>query len=247
MDLYSSTRNGLSGKDKPGALRMGRHARPANPAAFALSDVLQDGSLDRIRAADRAISDAYARLCGTGADSDAVNGAFAVVRDSLNEVRETVSEARRELALVLSEWSEWEQLHGQPRNPGRYPESAAPVVPDPPGENLCPDPSFAQTPAQFMETIRRYRKWAGEPSFRRMEHVIRKQCGQHFAASTIHAAFKGDDLPSLPKVQAIITACGGSEADKQMFTTAWRRLAMPRRDDAQPPRPHAPHSVGELA
>ena len=244
MNLYSPTRNALPGKDEPGITRTGRHARPASPPAGVLSDILRDRSLERIRAADRAISDAHAHLRSTGADSDAVNGAFVVVRDSLNEAREAVREARRELALVLSEW---EQLHRRLRNPSRYPEAAAPVVPDPPGENLCPDPAAAQTPAEFMVTLRRYRKWAGEPSFRIMEHVIKKPCGQHFAASTIHAALKSDDLPSLPKVQAIITACGGTDAHQQMFTTAWRRLTMPRHDDEQPPRPHILYSVGESA
>ena len=79
-----------------------------------------------------------------------------------------------------------------------------------------------------------------------MEHVIKKQCGQHFAASTIHAALKADDLPSLPKIQAIITACGGSDTHQQMFTTAWRRLTMPRQDEQQP-RLHALYSVSEPA
>jgi hypothetical protein len=188
-----------------------------------LSDVLRDRSLDRIKAADRAIADAQARLRGTGADSDAINGAFAMVRDSLNEARETVREARRELALVLNEW---EQLSRRLDGHGRYPEVPVPVVPDPPDVNLCPDPGAARTPREFMETLRNYRKWAGEPSFRAMEHVIRTRRGQRFAASTIHAALKGQELPSLQKVQAIITACGGSESDQQMFTTGWRRLAM---------------------
>jgi hypothetical protein len=121
------------------------------------------------------------------------------------------------------------------------------VVPDPPGENLCPDPAAAQTPAEFMDTLRRYRKWAGEPSFRVMEHVIKKQCGQHFAASTVHAALKGDDLPSLAKVRAIIAACGGSDAHQQMFTTAWRRLTMPRQEDRQASLPRALYSISEPA
>ena len=243
MNLYSQKRNALLVKDEPGTTRTGRHARPTSPPADVLSDVLRDRSLDRIRAADRAISDAQARLRGAGADSDAVNGAFAVVRDSLNEARETVREARRELALVLTEWEQQRRLH----SPGRYPEAAAPVVPDPPGENLCPNPAAARTPAEFMDTLRQYRKWAGEPSYRVMEHVVKKQCGQHFAASTIHAALKGDDLPSLPKVRAIIAACGGSDADQQRFATTWRRLTMPQRDDAQPPQPRALYSVSEPA
>ena len=242
MGLYSPSRNEELGKGQSGAPRPGRHARPVSAPAGALSDVLRDRSLERIRAADRAIADAQARLRGTGADSDAVNGAFAVVRDSLSEARKTVREARRELALVLSEW---EQLHRRLQNPSRYPEAAAPVIPDPPGLNLCPDPGAARTSAEFMDTLRKYRKWAGEPSFRVMEHVIRKQRGQHFAASTIHAALRSHDLPSLQKVQAIITACGGSDAHQQMFTTAWRQLAMPQSDDAQPAGPRTLCPAGE--
>ena len=244
VSLNPSLRNGLRDKALPGPARTGRHARPVSPPADALADVLRDRSFERIRAADRAIAEAQARLRGAGADSDAVNGAFAVVRDSLNEARETVREARRELALVLNEW---EQLNRRLQNPGHYPEAAAPVVPDPPDLNLCPDPGGVRTPAEFMETLRKYRKWAGDPSFRAMEHVIRKQRGLHFAASTIHAALKGQDLPSLQKVQAVITACGGSEAHQQMFTTAWRRLTMAEQEDAQSPRPRALYSVGETA
>ncbi|MGD0701216.1 MAG: hypothetical protein ABSA02_15185 [Trebonia sp.] len=244
VGLDSSSRNTLPGKDEPGAPRTGRHARPVSPPAAALSDVLRDRSLERIKAADRAITDAQARLRSTGADSDAVNGAFAVVRDSLSEARETVREARRELALVLNEW---EQLHRRLQGAGRYPQAATPVVPDPPGLNLCPDAGTARTPAQFMDTLRKYRKWAGEPSFRVMEHVIRQQRGQHFAASTIHAALKSDDLPSLQKVQAIITACGGSDAHQQMFTTAWRQLTMPRRDEARQPRARTLCAASETA
>jgi hypothetical protein len=243
MGLYSSTRNALTDKDEPGPSRTGRHARPASPPAAALADLLRDRSLDRIRTAERAVSDAHARLRAAGADTDAVNAAFAVVRESLTEARESVREARRDLALVLGEWEQHRRL----RNPGRYPEAAAPVFADPPGLDLCPDPAGAQTPAQFMDTLRSYRKWAGDPSYRAMEHLIKKQGGQRFAASTIHAALKGDDLPSLPKVQAVITACGGTGAHQQMFTTAWRRLTMRRAGDAPPSRPHSLYSAGEPA
>jgi hypothetical protein len=242
MSVYSLSRNGGPGRDEPARPRAGRHARPVSPPAAALADVLRDRSLERIRAADRAIADVHARLRGTGADSDAVNGAFAIARDSLTEAGETVREARHELALVVQEWEQFRRV----QSPGRYPEAAAPVVPDLPGENLCPDPGAAQTPAEFMAVLRRYRKWAGEPSFRSMEHVIRKQCGQHFAASTLHAALKGDSLPSLPKVQAVVTACGGSDAHRQAFTAAWRRLAMLRQDDTPPP-PRLLHPVSEPA
>jgi hypothetical protein len=239
--------NGLPGREQPShAPPTGRHARPASPPAGALSDLLRDRSLDRIKAADRAIGDAQARLRATGADPDMVNGAFALVRDSLNEARETVREARRELALILSEW---EQLNNRLRvsSSSRYPESAAPVVADQPGANLCPDPGAARTPGQYMDTLRDYRTWAGGPSLRAMEHVIKSQCEKHYSASTLHSALKGDALPSLHKVQAIIIACGGTDAHRQMFTTAWRRLTMPRQGGAHPPLAHVLYSMSESA
>jgi hypothetical protein len=76
-----------------------------------------------------------------------------------------------------------------------------------------------------------------------MEHIISRQRGPRFAASTICAALKGDVLPSLPKVQAVVAACGGSDAHRQAFTAAWRRLALPPQDGAPPcPRPLYPVS-----
>jgi hypothetical protein len=242
MSTCSPPRNSVRPAAASGSrVPAGRHARPLSPPAGALSDVLRDRSFERIRAADRAVADALARIRGTGADSDAVRGAFAVVRGSLREARETVREARRELALVIHEW---ERLNRELGQPSRYPEAAAPVVPDPPGRDLCPDPGGAHTPVQFIDTLRAYRKWAGSPSYRAMEHAIRNQPGRSFSASALHAALKGSSLPALPKVQAIIAACGGTEAHQQAFTTAWRHLAIVRQD-AAPPRPHGP--AGEAA
>ena len=150
MNLSSPTRSALPGKEKPGAPRPGRHARPASPFTGALSDVYRDRSLDRIRAAARAIADAQGRLRNNGADSDAVDKAFAMARESLKEAGDAVREALRERALLLNEW---EQLHCSQQSPGRYAGAAAPVVPDAPGENLCPDPAAARTPAEFMDTL----------------------------------------------------------------------------------------------
>jgi hypothetical protein len=229
MNVQAPPRNGEPGNVQQGAPRTGRHARPVSPSLATLPDSFRDRSLERIRLADRALRDAHARIRGTGADSDAVKSAFAAARDSLNEARDIVREARKELILLHHEW---EQLNRRLANQGRYPVTAAPVVLDTPGQNLCPDPGAAQTPAEFMDALRTYRIWAGQPSYRAMESVIKNQCSQHFASSTVHAALKSDELPALPLVRAIITACGGSDGHQQMFSTAWRRLAMPKHDDA---------------
>ncbi len=71
MSFSSPGGNGLPEKGRSATSSTGRHARPASAPASALSDLLRDRSLDRIRAADRAMSDAHARIRGTGADSDA--------------------------------------------------------------------------------------------------------------------------------------------------------------------------------
>jgi hypothetical protein len=229
MGVQLSSRNGGPGNGQLGSPRTGRHARPVSPSVGALPDSYRDRGTERIRAADRALRDAQARVRGAGADSDAVNTAFAIARDSLNEVREIVRDAAQEVILVRHEYDE---LHRRLANQGRYPVSVAPAVPDPPGLDLCPDPGGAQTPAEFLDALRTYRIWAGKPSYRAMESVIKNQCSQHFASSTLQAALTGASLPALPLVQAVITACGGSDAHQQMFTSAWRRLTIPQQDDA---------------
>ena len=42
------------------------------------------------------------------------------------------------------------------------------AIPDADGYDLCPDPLKARTPAELVDALRRYRIWAGEPSFRDM-------------------------------------------------------------------------------
>ena len=95
-----------------------------------------------------------------------------------------------------------------------------PAVAGLPGD-LCPDPGIARTSEEFMDALRRFRVWAGKPSFRAME----RQCGRRFAASTMGAALRTDALPTLDMVHAIVTGCGGSPRHVHVFSTAWRRLA----------------------
>ena len=94
-----------------------------------------------------------------------------------------------------------------------------------------------------MDILRMYRIWAGKPSYRVMEH----QCARRFAASTIHAALKSNDLPSLEMVQAIITGCRGSDQHRHAFASAWRRLVMPQPDVAYRPPSRALYPVSETA
>lgn len=87
---------------------------------------------------------------------------------------------------------------------------------------LRPDPASASGPAQFMELLRQFRVWAGRPSYRDMAAR-----DQRFTASALHAALGRDLLPRRHDViDAIVAGCGGSDEDRQMWATAWRRLAM---------------------
>ena len=235
MNLQSSS-PGISQKaDDAAGRRPGRHARPVALPARPVPDMIRHGSLERIGAAEGALAAAHGSVRAAGADSDVVTAAFAVARDCLREARDLVREARRELALVTYEMEQ--ERHGRRAAEQRYPQPAAyppparpravpAVVPDTPGLDLCPDPGAAQSPAEFVDVLRRYRVWAGEPSYR----VMRDQCGKRYATSTIHAALSGDELPRLPMVGAIVTACGGTEAHQQAFASAWRRLVMSVQD-----------------
>jgi hypothetical protein len=232
MNAQVSSRNGETSRAQSDAARSGRHARPVTSAAAVTPDIYRNRSQDRIRVAERTLRDAHARVRAAGADSDVVSTAFGIARDALTQAHQIVHDARKELIVVHHEYDELNRRLENLSRSRYYPVTAAPMVPDAPGLSLCPDPGAAHTPAEFMDALRTYRTWAGEPSYRLMENVIRNQCSRHYASSTLHAALTRSELPALPLVQAVIVACGGSDAHQQMFTSAWRRLTMPQTDAA---------------
>lgn len=67
-----------------------------------------------------------------------------------------------------------------------------PVLPDH-NAMLRPGPAKASDMAQFMELLRQFRIWAGNPSYRGM--VARDE---RFTASALHAALNRDVLPAFP-------------------------------------------------
>ncbi|MBO0821244.1 MAG: hypothetical protein J2P26_10370 [Nocardiopsaceae bacterium] len=111
-----------------------------------------------------------------------------------------------------------------------------PAIPDTPGQDLRPDPGEARTAAEFLDCLRNYRTWAGNPSYR----VMARRCRHRFAASTICTALRGESMPSLDMVLAIVAACGGPESHQREFASAWRRLILPdpREPDPREPDPH---------
>jgi hypothetical protein len=94
---------------------------------------------------------------------------------------------------------------------------------DAPGLRLRPDPGSVRTPAELIDALRQFRTWAGNPSFRDMARA----CNGRPAASTMCKVLAAGTLPvRFEVIDAIITACGGEEEDRERFWTAWRRLMM---------------------
>jgi hypothetical protein len=89
------------------------------------------------------------------------------------------------------------------------------------GFDLRPNPLAANTPAEYLEALRQYKAWSGDPSWRAMA----KRAGQAVVHSTMYTAMNGSTLPKFDVVRAIIIGCGGGEDDLSAFATAWRRIA----------------------
>jgi hypothetical protein len=115
-----------------------------------------------------------------------------------------------------------ERRQERPDNAVRTNGTRALPTPDVPGHDQRPNPRKARTSAEFVEALRQFRIWAGNPSFRDMA----RNCDRQMGYSTMCAVLRKDELPRrLEVVEAIITGCGGSDEDRQRFATAWRRLA----------------------
>jgi hypothetical protein len=106
-------------------------------------------------------------------------------------------------------------------------------VSDANGLDLRPDPSGATTPEEFIEALREFRTWAGNPSFRDLS----KRCNGRPVASTIYKVLQSGELPRrFEVIDAIVSACGGIEEDRARFATAWRQLVLPERKTRSPLR-----------
>lgn len=162
-----------------------------------------------IATAERSLAEAYQAARAAGIDRDILYDAFSQAVECLNEARHG-----GDLDGPLTE-EQYERYHARHRR-----MTSGPVTSDAPGLDLCPDLDTVSTAAEFMDALRMFRIWAGEPSYREME----RRCGRRYAASTICTALRASKLPSLPLVQAAVIACGGQEGHLQSFSSAWRRL-----------------------
>lgn len=87
-----------------------------------------------------------------------------------------------------------------------------------------PDPSAAQSAAEYVTVLRQYRAWSGDLPWRE----IAARAKQNRVHSTIYNAMRRDALPTLAVVKAIVIGCGGSEDDLLAFTAAWHRISSVR-------------------
>ncbi|AAZ56902.1 hypothetical protein JCM3263A_19110 [Thermobifida fusca] len=110
------------------------------------------------------------------------------------------------------------------------------AVPDLDGHDTRPDPLAATTPAEFVEAMRLFRRWAGTPSYRKMQ----QNCGNRCSATSFHTALSQDKLPKLSLVEAFIAACGGSDEEYRRWATAWRRLELRIADRSNRRSPASP-------
>ena len=201
------------------SLAQGRSARQGSTAARRTPADAGDGRAKPFSAAEHSLAEAYAHVIAAGIDPEAVNIPFTRIADSI-----AGAQARRHLTVAPYSARHRKQ---------DCDTTARAVIPDVPGFDWCPDPGGVRTAAEFMNVLRKYRLWAGNPSFR----VMQRQCDHRFAASTICAAMQGDGLPSLDMTDAIIVACGGSQEHRQAFATAWRSLMLSQHDAGRGRRP----------
>jgi hypothetical protein len=106
--------------------------------------------------------------------------------------------------------------------------------------SLKPDPRTATSVAGFMETLRLYKAWSGDPSWR----TIADQAGRIVSHSTIYGAMNSNLLPKPEVVKAVITGCAGTQADVDAFLSARQRIASPKGrrrplNTSSSPREHA--------
>jgi hypothetical protein len=206
---------------EPGPQLAGRRSRPADEGPGLTGQAGRRE--DRITAAERSLDDAQRAVLAAGTDPDLVELAFAIARDCLAEAKACSELARRELALASYERLEARRrLLSASSSASSYASAPQPIVADMHGLSLCPDPTAARTVPEFIDVLRMYHVWAGKPSYRDM----RRRINNRFGASTLHNALHSDKLPSLEMVQAIISACRGTEEHQRAYAAAWRLIAM---------------------
>jgi hypothetical protein len=93
-----------------------------------------------------------------------------------------------------------------------------------------PDPAEARSPGEFVDAMRRLKRWSGL-GFRRLEQRA-GAAGDALPRSTVTAALARDTLPREDLVAAFARTCGCGADEVERWVAARRRLAAA--DSAQP-------------
>jgi hypothetical protein len=191
----------------------------ANVARNVLASLPESGrhrleALQQVAGAVAKSGDAAAALEVARSCMAEVARALEQIQYERDQVRGERSTASRELAAARKLQARLERLEEERR--------FRVVLPDI-GADLRPDPREARTPAELIEALRRFRKWTGNPPFRRMWN----RSGRRAGVSTMCTVLSGNTLPDrLDVIDAIVEGCGGTEEDRRRFATAWRELTM---------------------
>jgi hypothetical protein len=106
-----------------------------------------------------------------------------------------------------------------------------PVPGDLAGYELKPDPLAVTSAADLIRALREYKTWAGDLSLRN----IARSCDHQVSPAAIclalgDAALERNELPRLPIVVAVVSACSSNdEGELATWATAWRMLRMNKR------------------
>jgi hypothetical protein len=144
------------------------------------------------------------------------------------ELQEAAYRADAELQEALSS-----RESAPTKAPARRQQRRRTAIPDAEGHECKPDPIQAQTPAEFVATLRQYRKWAGNPSFREMERNSAGRASYSTFSNMLRAAAVP---PRFKSVEAFVVALGGNEEDLRIWASAWRRF-QPDVGERTPPHP----------
>jgi hypothetical protein len=109
---------------------------------------------------------------------------------------------------------------------------------DPSDNTGKPDPALACTAAEFVEAMRRMKRWTGW-GYRQLEKRA-AAAGQTLPRSTITAALTRDTLPREDMIVAFAHACGCDEEEAARWVDARRRIAagsVPDAPDVDAPTP----------
>lgn len=94
---------------------------------------------------------------------------------------------------------------------------------DPSGGSGRPDPATARDPSEFVDAMRRLKRWSGL-GFRRLEQRA-SAAGDALPRSTLTAALARDTLPREELVAAFARICGCGTAEVERWVATRRRLA----------------------